>query len=78
LAKAPLWSVALVLLLWIPLAPLLGILVALWLVREGVRRLPGGTRALAHPVVPWAARAGLATIFVVSLVNLWTDGSALL
>jgi hypothetical protein len=66
------------LVLWIPLAPLLAVLVLLWASREGLRRTPRGASALTHPAMPCAARLGLAAIFVLSLVDLGKDATELM
>jgi hypothetical protein len=73
-ARAPLALALLALVLWLPLAPVLLVLVVLWLAREGARRLPVGATVLAHPTVPWLARLVLTAIFVVGLANLVQDG----
>lgn len=77
-AHAPILLAAAPLALWIPLAPLLGILVLLWASGEGMRRTPRGATALGHPVMAWAARLGLAGIFVLSLVDLGRDAAELM
>lgn len=77
-AHAPILFAAVPLVLWIPLAPLLGILVLLWALYEGMRRTPRGATALGHPVTAWAARLGLAFIFVLSLVDLGRDAAELM
>jgi hypothetical protein len=69
-ARAPLLLVAIPLLLLIPLAPLLAVMVALWALNEGLRRHHRFRAALGHPALPWVARAGLAVVFVVALVDL--------
>jgi hypothetical protein len=69
-ARVPLPLVAIPLLLLIPLAPLLAAMVALWAVGEGLRRHRRFGAALGHPALPWVARAGLAVVFVVALVDL--------
>lgn len=71
--RAPLPLALSPLVLWLPLAPVLPVLVLLWLAHAGIRRLPGGAVALAHPAVPWAARLGLAAIFLFSLMSLGRD-----
>jgi hypothetical protein len=77
-ADAPILLAAAPLSLWIPLAPLLGILVLLWVSGEGMRRTPHGATALGHPVMAWAARLGLAAIFVLGLVDLGRDATELM
>jgi hypothetical protein len=69
-ARAPLPLVAVPLLLLIPLAPLLAVMVALWALNEGLRGHDRFRAALGHPALPWLARAGLAVVFVVALVDL--------
>jgi hypothetical protein len=61
-----------------PAGTLLAVLVLLWASREGLRRTPRGASALAHPAMPWAARLGLAAIFVLSLVDLGKDATELM
>lgn len=77
-AHAPILLAAAPLALWIPLAPLLGILVLLWASGEGMRRIPRGATAIGHPVMAWAARLGLAGLFVLSLVDLGRDAAELM
>jgi hypothetical protein len=77
-AHAPIMFAAAPLALWIPLAPLLGVLVLLWASGEGMRRTPRGATLLRHPVMAWAVRLGLATIFVLSLVDLGRDATELM
>jgi len=77
-AHTPIMFAAAPLALWIPLAPLLAVLVLLWASGEGIRRTPSGATALGHPVLAWAARLGLATIFVLSLVDLGKDATELM
>lgn len=77
-AHAPILLAVAPLALWIPLAPLLGILVLLWASREGLRRTPGGATALGHPVMARAARLGLTAVFVLSLVDLGKDATELM
>jgi hypothetical protein len=69
-ARAPLPLVAIPLLLLLPLAPLLAVMVAVWALNAGLRRHHRFGAALAHPALPWIARAGLAVVFVVALVDL--------
>lgn len=77
-AHAPILFAAAPLALWIPLAPLLGVLVILWASAEGVRRTPLGAAAIGHPVMARAARLGLAAIFVLSLFDLGKDATELM
>lgn len=77
-AHAPILLAAAPLALWIPLAPLLGILVLLWVSGEGMRRIPRGASAIGHPVMAWAARLGLAGLFLLSLVDLGRDAAELM
>lgn len=76
-ARAPLVLAAAPLALWVPLAPLLGVLVVLWAASEALRRTAFGATALAHPALPWAARLGLAAIFVWALADLTRDVTTL-
>lgn len=75
--RAPLKIAALPLAVWLPLAPLLAILVALWALREKVRRMPGVAAALDHPAAAWVARLALAVVFVEALVDLGNDAAEL-
>ena len=65
------------LLLWIPLAPLLAVLLLGLAAHQSLRRTAWGDAALAHPAWPWLARASLVVIFVVALVDLVRDITAL-
>jgi hypothetical protein len=77
-AQVPLLLAVAPLVLWIgPAAPLLFILVAGWVAREGLRRTSTGTAVLDHPAVGWAARLVLATIFAASLLDLARDTAEL-
>lgn len=77
-AHAPIMLAAAPLVLWIPLAPLLGVLVLLWASGEGIRRTPRGAAALGHPAMAWAARLGLAVVFVLGLIDLGKDATELI
>lgn len=77
-AHAPIMLAAAPLAAWIPLAPLLGILVLLWASREAMRRTSRGATALSHPATAWAARLGLITALVLSLVDLGKDATELM
>ena len=77
-ARAPFTLAAAPLALWIPLAPLLGVLILLWASGEGLRRTRRGAAALGHPATRWAARLGLATIFALSLIDLGKDTTTLM
>ena len=70
--------VAAPLVLWIPLAPVLGALILLWASGEGLRRTPRGAAALGHPAMRWAARLALAAIFALSMVDLGEDTTELM
>jgi hypothetical protein len=74
---APLWLAACPLLLWIPIAPFLAVLLLGLVAVEGARRTPRGAALLGHPVLPWLARGALGVLFVVSLVDLVRDTTAL-
>jgi hypothetical protein len=76
--RAPLMFAAAPLVLWIPLAPLLAVLVLLWASREWLRRTPRGASALTSPATAWVARLGLTAIFVLSLVDLGKDAGELM
>lgn len=74
---ANVWLTLVPLLLWTPIAPLLGVLVLGWVVVEGVRRTRGGEVVLGHPGWPWLARGALAVVFTLSLVDLVQDAVTL-
>jgi len=67
------WVAALPLLLWLPIAPLLGVLVVGLAAFEAVRRAGRGSALLTHPVWPWLARGALVAVFAVCLVDLVQD-----
>ncbi len=77
-SRAPLWVVAVPLLLWIPLFPFLFGLVLLWILRETLRQSAFGANALAHPALPWVGRLGLSAVFVQSLLDLGMDATELI
>jgi hypothetical protein len=58
------------LLLWIPLAPLFGLIAVGWLLVEQVRRIPLTAAAVGHPLAGWVARAALTAVFGASLLVL--------
>lgn len=77
--RAPLLLAVAPLVLWIgPAAPLLVILAAGWVAREGLRRTHAGAVVVDHPALGWAARLGLAAIFTVGLLDLARDTAELL
>lgn len=65
------------LLLWVPLAPLLGILALGWLGYTLLKARPTGVTLLRHPATQWTARAALAALFAMSLADLARDTQAL-
>lgn len=73
-----LWLAVAPLLLWAPIVPALGVLLAGLLALEGVRRTRSGAAVLSHPAWPWTARAALAVVFTVALVDLVQETVALL
>lgn len=75
--SAPLWLALLPLLLWGPAAPVLGIVLALLVAAEALRRTSPGRTLLAHPAWPWVVRGGLAVLFVVALADLVRDTTSL-
>lgn len=77
-AKAPLRLALAPIILWLPAAPLLGLLVAAWLAREALRTTKAGATALDHPAVRWAAQAGLTVIFAAGLLDLGRDTADLI
>jgi hypothetical protein len=77
--RAPLLLAVAPLVLWIgPAAPLLVILAAGWVAREGLRRTHTGAVVVDHPALGWAARLGLVAIFTVGLLDLARDTAELL
>lgn len=77
--RAPLPLAVAPLVLWIgPAAPLLLIVAACWVAREGLRRTHAGAAVLNNPALGWAARLGLAAIFTVALLDLARDTAELL
>ncbi|HVE97918.1 MAG TPA: hypothetical protein VNA12_01925, partial [Mycobacteriales bacterium] len=71
-AQGRLRAVLATLLLWVPLLPLLPVLVGGWAVAEWVRRRSGRPR-LCGPVLSWWARAALAMVFLVAVDDLVSD-----
>ena len=71
------WLALSPLLLWAPIAPLLGVLLLGLVVFEGVRRTRGGDAFLGHPAWPWLARGALAVVFTLALVDLLQDAVTL-
>ncbi|HET8663606.1 MAG TPA: hypothetical protein VFM08_04755 [Nocardioides sp.] len=76
-ARAPGWLVALPLLLWIPMAPLLVPFALGFVALEALRRTRSGAVVLARPVWPHAIRGLLGVLFTLSLVGLIQDTSAI-
>lgn len=72
-ATSRLWLAGLPLLLWLPVAPLLGALAAGLTAYEAVRRTPRGAAALLHPAGPRLARGALVVVFAAGLVDLTRD-----
>jgi len=72
------WLAVAPLLLWVPIAPIVGVLLLGLLAFEAVRRTPRGGTALSHPAWPWLVRGVLAVVFTVSLINLVRDTVTLL
>lgn len=71
--RAPLWVVVVLLLLWVPIAPVLGVLAVGWLAYRLLRRSATGKALLQHPATQWAARGALVVLFAVSLAELTGD-----
>lgn len=65
------------LLLWVPLAPFLALGALGWLVAEILRRNAGGNILRSSPLLAWAARLGLALIFLAALADLSRDVATL-
>lgn len=65
------------LLLWIPLAPVLLILVVGWTVGANLRQVPAVRDWLRRPLLPWTARLALTAFFVERFLALTSDVSAL-
>ena len=72
-ARAPLWLAVVPLLLWSPIAPVLGLLVLGLVAFEAVRRSDRGAAVLAQPVLAQMARAALVLVFALALVDLVGD-----
>lgn len=72
-ARAPLWAVAPVLLLWGPALVAVVALAIAWSLRWLVRRDPRIGPRLDHPATGWVARGGLTVVFVLSAVTLVRD-----
>lgn len=72
-ARAPLWLAVVPLLLWSPIAPVLGVFVLGLVAFEAVRRSDRGAALLARPVLPQMARAALVLVFALALVDLVGD-----
>lgn len=72
-ARAPFWAAVAPLLLWLPVAPLLVPLVAVWVVDQLLRRTRTGAKVLTQPAVPWSARLALVVVFTASLLDLGKD-----
>lgn len=64
------WVAALPLLLWLPIAPLLGGLAVGLAAFGAVRRTGRGQKLLGHRILPWLARGALVAVFAASLVTL--------
>jgi hypothetical protein len=67
------WLAGLPLLLWLPIAPLLGVLVVGLAAFEAVRRTRRGSALLAHHAMPWLARGALAIVFLAAMLDLAHD-----
>lgn len=72
-ARAPLWLAVVPMLLWSPIAPVLGLLVLGLVAFEAVRRSDRGAAVLAQPVLAQMARAALVLVFALALVDLVGD-----
>ena len=72
-ARLPGWAAMLPLALWLPIAPLLLVLVAVLAAFEAVRRTSRGSALLANPVWPNAARGLLTFVFALALLDLIQD-----
>jgi hypothetical protein len=66
------------LVLWAPIAPVLGVLLLALVGWEIAHRTQTGDRVLGHQAWPWLVRAALAILFTVSLVDLVRDTVTLL
>lgn len=75
---APLWLAIVPLVIWVPIFPVLGVLLVGLVVFEGVRRTREGEVVLSHPALPWLARAALGVIFALSLADLTQDTATLI
>lgn len=75
--SAPLWVALVPILLWGPAVPVLAILVLVLVAGEVARRTTPGRTLLTHPAWPWLVRGALGALFVVALVDLVRDVTAL-
>ena len=75
--RAPRTKLLACLLLWIPLAPVLMILVLGWMVGASLRQVPLVRDWLRRPLLPWTARLALTAFFVERLLALTSDVMAL-
>ncbi|HET7328399.1 MAG TPA: hypothetical protein VFJ14_14060 [Nocardioidaceae bacterium] len=69
-SRASLGLVIATLVLWVPVLPLLPLLVVAWLVAELLRRVAVLEPWVSGPALRWAARGGLGVVFVVAAVDL--------
>lgn len=67
------WLAVAPLLLWVPILPVLVVLLLGLLAFEALRRTPRGDAALSHPAWPWLVRVALVVFFSVSLIDLVRD-----
>jgi hypothetical protein len=74
-AHVPGWAATLPLVLWLPIAPLLAVLVVGLATFEAVRRTGRGSAVLALPVWPSLARAALTVVFALCLIDLVQDAN---
>jgi hypothetical protein len=74
---ASIWVAVTPLLLWLPIAPVLLLLLTALAVVEAVRRAAAGTRASGTSTWPWVARCALAGVFVVAVLDLAGDVAVL-
>jgi hypothetical protein len=75
---ARIWLAVSPLVLWAPIAPVLGVLLLGLVGWEVAHRTQTGDRVLGHQALPWLVRAALAILFSVSLVDLVWDTVTLL
>jgi hypothetical protein len=70
------WLAGVPLLLWLPLAPVLGVLVLGCVTVDVIRRTDPGAGTLRHPIWPWVGRVGMSVLSPSASVRLLRDDQA--